>query len=163
MSPDIFIRDFLDPGLAMLARVTGLASDDRARVMLLAIAGQESNWDARRQAGGPARGHYQFERGGGVRGVLNHPATAARMEALCRFLCVPTDEATVYEAIAWNDPLAVGMARLLLWSDPKPLPAVGAQDAALAYYEGIWRPGKPDASRWALRYPAALQAIQAAA
>ena len=45
----------------------------QARAMLKAIALQESRFEHRKQIGGPARGFWQFEQGGGVRGVLNHP------------------------------------------------------------------------------------------
>ena len=40
-----------------------------ARVLLLAIGLQESKFSHRLQIGGPARGYWQFEQGGGVRGV----------------------------------------------------------------------------------------------
>src|SRR5688572_796908 len=46
---------------------------DAAKVMLLAIAFQESGCRYRYQlVGGPARGFWQFEQAGGVLGVLTH-------------------------------------------------------------------------------------------
>lgn len=149
----------LDPGLALLLRATGLASDDRARVLLLAIAGQESGWEARRQTPGPARGFWQFEQSGGVRGVLKHPASAPRIAKVCAVLSIPTDEATVYEAIAWSDHIAGAMARLLLWTDPAPLP-IADSDAGWRYYDANWRPGHPRPDDWAGNYQAALAAIK---
>ena len=45
-----------------------------ARVMMLAIGMQESRFLHRKQIGGPARGFFQFEEGGGVQsgGPWNH-------------------------------------------------------------------------------------------
>lgn len=163
MTPTAFREMILDPGLAFLANATDLRSDDRACVLLMAIAGQESERQWRRQIGGPARGFWQFERSGGVRGVLTHHATAARAVKLCAALAIPPDEATVYEALAWSDHLAVGFARLLLWSDPRALPSVGtdpaSRDAAWSYYERNWRPGKPRPEKWSANWVAAAEAI----
>ena len=159
MTPAQFLETILDPGLAFLARATGMAPNDTARLLLLAIAGQESGWEARRQKPQPiARGFWQFERGGGVRGVLNHPASAHRAEQLCAALSIPSDEATVYEALAWSDHLATGFARLLLWTDPLPLPTdqQGGWDA----YARMWRPGAPRPETWPDRYTAACAAIR---
>ncbi len=108
----------------------GIKSDDRALVMLMAIAGQESVWAHRRQICGPARSYWQFERGGGVTGVLGHPATKDAIAAICKQLDISCDTATVYEAMARNDTLAACMARLLLYSDPRALSAVGDQRGA---------------------------------
>lgn len=159
MSPTAFRELILDPGLAVLTRFTGVVSDDRARVLLLAIAGQESAWEHRRQIRGPARGYFQFERGGGTRGVLNHHASAPRALKLLGGLSIPPDEATVYEALAWSDHLAVGFARLLLYTDPRSLPDVGEQDSAWDYYIRNWRPGRPHPENWPMRYMAALAEI----
>lgn len=159
MTPTAFRDVVLEPGLSFLASVTGMPSDDRERVLLLAIAGQESGLASRRQIGGPARSFWQFERGGGVRGVLNHPASAHRIVQLCAALEIPADEATVYEALAWSDHLAVAMARLLLWTDAAPLPAVGDEAAGWSYYARNWRPGKPRPDAWAARYQAAVAAV----
>lgn len=136
---------------------TGIKSDDRALVMLMAIAGQESAWAHRKQIGGPARSYWQFEKGGGVAGVLSHPATKGAIKAVCTKLDIPCETATVYEAMAWCDPLAATMARLLLWSDPRALPAAGEQDAAWEYYLRNWRPGMPHPQSWAGRYAVAME------
>lgn len=121
-----------------------------AEKIILAIAGQESAWTHRRQIGGPARSFWQFESGGGVAGVMAHRASAAHAKALCAALAVPFDRAVVYEAIAWNDVLALGFARLLLWTHPKPLPA--DRDAAWHYYLDLWRPGNPHPATWPDRW-----------
>lgn len=159
MSPTVFRELILDPGLSILTRFSGLVSDDRARVLLLAIAGQESAWEHRRQISGPARGFFQFERAGGTRGVLNHHASAPRALKLLGGLSIPSNESIVFEAMAWSDHLAVGFARLLLYTDPRRLPDVGEQDQAWNYYLRNWRPGKPHPDHWPSRYMAALAEI----
>lgn len=163
MTPASFLETILNPGLLVLQHVTGMPPTDQARVLMLAIAGQESGWESRRQVGGPARGFWQFERGGGVRGVLTHPASGPRIKAVCDTLRVPADEATVFEAIAWHDHLAVAMARLLLWTDPAPLPVVGALASGWECYVRNWRPGKPHRDAWTERYDAAMAAISGSA
>jgi len=71
------IAKIINPGLAMLP----LAMDSpRARLLLIAIGRQESKFKDRAQVlngggKGPARGFWQFEQGGGVKGVMTHPAT----------------------------------------------------------------------------------------
>lgn len=127
-----------------------------ARVMLLAIGLQESRFLHRRQIGGPARGFWQFEQGGGVRGVLRHEKTREFAASVCRSRGVITTEADVYEALDDDDVLACCFARLLLWSDPKPLPAIGETDAAWDLYLRTWRPGKPHRHTWGGLYLAAM-------
>lgn len=135
-----------------------------AGVMLLAIGGQESGFKTRVQYGnGPAHGLWQFERGGGVKGVMAHPASKAFAQAVCVGMGVPFDAQAVWEALAYpgqGDRLACAFARLLLWTGAGPLPSIGAQDDAYAYYEALWRPGKPDKSRWPAAYQAACDAVR---
>lgn len=130
----------------------------QARVMLLAIGLQESRFIHRRQIGGPARGFWQFERGGGVRGVLTHPVTQGQAQALCRARGIEPVAADVYAALELDDVLAAGMARLLLWSDPAPLPAIGDADGAWDLYLRTWRPGKPHPETWPELYAQAVEA-----
>lgn len=125
---------------------------DQSRVLLLAICGQEADfrhrWQvtdrARPEAMGPARGLWQFERGGGVRGVLNHPASKALAFDVCQERGVAPTMAAVYGALHADDVLAACFARLLLWTDPAPLPALGDVDTAFALYLRTWRPGAYD-------------------
>lgn len=132
-------------------------TSDEAQVLVLAIMLQESDGLRTREQyhGGPARGLAQFERGG-VRGVLEHPATAALAKALCAARGVPATSYSVYMALAGDDVLAAGMARLNLYADPHPLPAVGDTDDAFATYVRVWRPGAytrgNDAQRAALAH-----------
>jgi hypothetical protein len=122
----------------------------KARVMLLAIGLQESRFTHRVQMGnGPARGLWQFEKGGGVRGVIKHPTSADRCDALCKIRGVVVESDAVWRALAKDDVLAAGFARLLLLTDPKPLPSVDDTEGAWAYYLRNWRPGKPHEKTWA--------------
>ncbi|WP_372439205.1 hypothetical protein, partial [Pandoraea sputorum] len=116
-------------------------SGRRAEQMLLTIGLQESRFGHRRQIGnGPARGLWQFERGGGVRGVLEFPSTKALARSVCEACDVAPVAADVHAAMERDDVLAAAFARLLLWTDPAPLPAVGEVQAAWALYIRTWRP-----------------------
>ena len=166
MKADLFLARILDPGLAFLEATlrpgdgAGIVTP-QLRILLLAIAGQESGWTDRLQnddEDGPAKGWWQFERGGGVRGVLNHPHTALRADRVLVALEIPSGEDLVHQAIAWNDNLAVAFARLLLWADPQPLPEIGERDAAWGCYLTNWKPGLPGPDRWPANYEAALAA-----
>jgi len=126
-----------------------------ARALLLAIAGQESAWMSRFQFGGPARGWWQFE-SEAVADLMNRPTTCLTLKGFCAEQFIPWDAGDLFEAVAWHDPLAYALARLLLWTDPAPLPAVGDRIGALMCYDRLWRPGKPDATRWTSRYAEAL-------
>ena len=133
------------PALAMLpARMSG----SRVETLLLAIGLQESRLTHRRQIGGPARGLWQFERGGGVRGVLLHQSSRNHALRVCAERGVEPTEREVYAMLEHDDVLAAAFARLLLWTDPKPLPGIGEQDAAWNLYLRTWRPGKPHHSTW---------------
>lgn len=122
----------------------------KARVMLLAIGLQESRFTHRVQMGwGPARGFWQFEKGGGVKGVMKHLTSSARADALCKWRGVAFESDTIWHALAKDDVLAAGFARLLLLTDPRPLPSLDDADGAWAYYLRNWRPGKPHEKTWA--------------
>lgn len=113
-----------------------------ARLMLLAIQLQEDPQQLRRQMGdGPARGLWQFERGGGVKGVLTHQSSkteAVRISKLRQIIPEPTD---VWVSLEGDDVLAAVFARLLLWTDPAKLPAIGEVRQAFDLYLRTWRPG----------------------
>lgn len=154
MTPDILLTSIIRPALALLGpRYQG----KDAERMLIAIALQESGLTHRVQVGGPARGFWQFEQGGGVNGVLNHPSTAAAAKTLCATLCYPATREAVYSALADNDILAASFARLLLWSDPKPLPVTEAE--GWACYQRNWRPGRPHPDRWPANWAKANEVI----
>lgn len=125
-----------------------------ARVMLSAIGMQESRFRHRRQIGGPARGFWQFESGGGVHGVLTHHATKPLITPALEVLRYQPGDC--YHAIEHNDVLACVFARLLLWSHPRPLPRDAGE--AWQYYLDTWRPGKPHRGTWDAFYATAMEA-----
>lgn len=156
----VILDTAINPALGWLS-VRGVTSDDRARVMLLAIAGQESDAQYRRQHGnGPARGLWQFESGGGVRGVLMHKSSARLAAALCEWRGVKAETPLVHAALERDDVLAAGFARLLLVTDPAALPGVEAEDAGWTYYLRNWRPGKPHPERWPENWKLAREAVE---
>jgi hypothetical protein len=136
-----------------------------ARVMLLTIGQQESGFRARAQilnggGKGPARGFWQFERGGGVKGVMNHYSTTGHAHRLCADRGVDWDGQAIWERLETDDILACCFARLLLYADPLPLPKVGDVDGAWDLYaQRAWRPGKPHPETWADYYQKARDAL----
>lgn len=141
-----------------------------ARIQLLAIGLQESGFAARQQYGGPARSYWQMEQGGGIHGVLQHPASKAYARAICSQRAVAPVESDVYAAFLGDDQLACAFARLLLWTDPEPLPQLGDEQGAWGLYHRTWRPGafaRGDAAqqasvlaRWHISYSAAMAAAR---
>ena len=126
----------------------------QAKSMLMAIAMQESRWDERRQIGGPARGFWQFELGG-VKGVLNHPATKPLIRGVLDRLDYDYRPETSYIAIEHNDPLAFAYARLNLWWLPGALPERYEAQEGWDQYIEAWRPGLPWRKTWDAFYAAA--------
>ena len=120
----------------------------KARILTLAIGFQESRFEHRRQIDGPARGFWQFEQGGGVKGVLTHKASAYDAVKVCYARGVGSSTKDVYERLEHDDILACCFARLLLFTDPRSLPMIGDTDSAWAYYLHNWRPGKPHRQTW---------------
>lgn len=165
----------IDKGMAAINAAYVMLPDHyaspEATVMLLAIGLQESRFEHRWQvidrsrpnAMGPARGFWQFEAGGGTRGVLLHRASAFHAAELCRIFGIKAVTTDVYNVLHREDMdvLAAGFARLLLWTDARPLPALGDVNGAWHYYNTIWRPGKPHKATWAAHYKKALSYVQA--
>lgn len=121
----------------------------KARVLMLAITRQESRWLYRDQLEangkdtipGPAMGLGQFERGGGVTGVMTHRASRTLAQAAVKRAGVAWNAREVWLALETNDQLAMAFVRLLLLTDPAALPAVGAVADSWDYYLRNWRPG----------------------
>jgi hypothetical protein len=133
------------PALAVI----GVKDAPQARVMMLAIGLQESRFTARLQMDmGPAMGFWQFERGGGVKGVLNHTTSAAKARTLCTVRSVTPDPMSAWLALENDDVLAAGFARLLLLTDPRALPSVTDAQGAWDCYLHNWCPGKPHRDTW---------------
>lgn len=156
MAPETLLRNAITPALRLLP--AGMNSAP-AKVMMVAIALQESRCKHRRQIGGPAKGYWQFEQGGGVRGVLTHSASKAHIQTVLTLLDYPmqSDSAGCYAVIEHNDILAACFARLLLWTLPSPMPtdAQAGWDAYIA----AWRPGKPHPQAWPAFYEQALTVV----
>ena len=118
-----------------------------ARVNQAAIGQQESGYLVRRQYGnGPARGYWQFEEGGGVKGVMEHKSTSELARSVCHARGVPFVRRTVWEALETDDVLAAAFCRLLMWTDSGKLPTSEADGWAM--YARTWRPGKPHPDKW---------------
>lgn len=148
------------PIAAALSLLPDRMTSTEAVVQMLAIGLQESRFEHRHQIGGPAHGWWQFELGGGVRGVLTHPASRDHARSLCAARGVSPSASAVFAAIERDDILAAGFARLLLWTDPRPLPAIGEVQSAWDYYIRNWRPGKPHPKSWAPLYAQAMEEVQ---
>lgn len=143
----------------------GRFADPRATVLMLAIGLQESRFRERIQLvgspprpTGPARGFWQFERGGGVVGVMSHNASARFARAVCAIESQAFDAASIHTRLgtASGDVMAAAFARLLLWTDPRALPAIGDEQGAWDYYLRLWRPGRPHRSTWTSLYQQAV-------
>lgn len=118
-----------------------------SRINQAAIGQQESGYLVRRQYGnGPARGYWQFEEGGGVKGVMEHKATSELARSVCHARGVPFVRRTVWEALETDDVLAAAFCRLLMWTDSGKLPTSEADGWAM--YARTWRPGKPHPDKW---------------
>jgi hypothetical protein len=142
-----YLRQYIVP--AAYAVLPPKLNIPAATALLLAIAQQESDGLRRRQLGGPARGFWQFERGG-IAGVRSHHLTGELLEEACRRLCYPrpisVDDA--YVAIEHNDVLACVFARLLLYTLPQALPGADEPDRGWDCYYAAWRPGTPRPEPW---------------
>jgi hypothetical protein len=166
MSPADCLAHVIKPAFA---RLPGYMDSERARVLVLAIMMQESGLRSRWQvleggAKGPARGLAQFERGSkaghsGVWGVYLHHATHEHLRLLCRDVDCNFDPAAIWAMLEHDDVLAAGVARLLLYTDPYPIPVVGDEAESWAYYLRTWRPGRPHPERWPASYDTACAAV----
>lgn len=150
------------------ALLPGRMNSPAATVLLLAIQYQEDPQRLQAQVGGPARGLWQFEKGGGVTGVLTHPASRSFAMHACAELGVTPTTASIMAALErGDDRLDAALARLLLWTDGAPLPPVGDVAGGWACYLRVWRPGaaKRDAEglrrKWSVNYARALDTYRA--
>lgn len=144
MTPSEVLNSAILPAFALLPAAMDTPA---ARVQMLAIGLQESCLIHRRQINGPARGFWQFEKGGGVKGVMAHPSSAPLAMSVCSALDVRFDRTVIYNRLDTNDVLAAAFARLLLWTDPRAIPT--QSEAGWAMYIRNWRPGKPHPETWA--------------
>lgn len=160
IKPGDALAQIINPALDELPQAMRSA---QARVLMLAIALQESGLSYRAQLnGGPALGLWQNEQEGMVRGVLKSSSTRGYALALCEAHRVPATEAAVWDALEDDDLLAAGIARLGLWADPNPLPEVRDVHGGWLCYLRNWRPGRPRPGDWGDNYDAACAALGAA-
>lgn len=160
MSAESVLRDTIRPVLDWLWAEHRVPNGPRAVAMMVAIGLQESRFVHRDQvvpgkpAGsvGPATGFWQFEKGGGVAGVMQHALTADIARKVAAAAGVDFERDTIWRALTKpeGDQLAAGFARLLLYTDPRPLPdaAAEAEEEAWDYYQRNWRPGRPHRGTW---------------
>lgn len=139
------VTDIIQPALATLPPEMRKIE---AELVMLTIFGQEADFKHRWQVvddpskKGPARGLGQFERGGGVKGVLNHSATKSWAYKACLERDLdPSDPNEIWLALEKDDQLAAVFTRLLLWSDAGRMPEVGDEEGAWQLYLRTWRPG----------------------
>jgi hypothetical protein len=138
----------------------GKFASPQATVLLIAIGLQESRFKHRQQIGGPARGFWQFEKGGGVAGVLRHPSSRRHAQAVCVLRGIEATPDAVHAAMLTDDILGCAFARLLLYTDHRPLPIPGQVVSSWDYYLRNWRPGKPHRETWDFLYSEAMDGIK---
>ncbi len=158
MLPETFLQNALIPALGLLpSRLDSPA----ARAMVLAICLQESRLTHRRQIGGPARSYAQFEQGGGVHGVLTHPASKPLIKSVLTALDYdPASlEFACWTAIEHNDILCAAFARCLLYTLPDALPAQSNPEGGWGQYISAWRPGAPKPLTWPAFYAQAWATV----
>ena len=171
MTPDDFLYLVIDKCLLDMNRYLGLTPTDDVRRFMLCVALQESgpDLDARYQNSpatdpGPARGWWQFEQGdatsrAGVYGVMTHKASGLYSVKMCDIYHVVPDPACVWRALEGHDMLAGAFARLLMLTDPWPVP-----NASVAgwecYCDRLWRPGKPHPETWPTNWQTATNTVQ---
>ncbi len=158
------LPNVINTAIAPAMDILALPLTPKAMVMMLAIGLQESRFLYRAQVvdnkntKGPARGFWQFEKGGGVKGVLTHPSSVSKAGELCKARGVVAVPGDVWLALESDDVLAAGFARLLLLTDPRPLPELNDVEGAWLYYTRNWRPGKPHRHTWNAMHAQAVAA-----
>lgn len=153
MASNEAIRGYVQAGLKLLPKSMDTV---KSRVLLAAIGLQESRFDHADQLEkngtntvlGPALGYWQFEKGGGVKGVMTHPSSTNFAKDCAAQLAVEWDRTAIWTALKFSPALAGAFARLLLYTDPKPLPEASDVEGGWQYYLRNWRPGKPHRGTW---------------
>lgn len=147
---------FINSGLHYLPQKM---NSTEAICQLLTIGLQESRFVHTTQVGGPAHGYWQFEKGGGVKGIMTHEAVKGYTQSTCAFFNVAFDAESIYQALPGIPTFAAALARLLLWTDPKPLPKCGDVEGSWDLYNRVWRPGKPHSETWEVYREQACQLL----
>lgn len=172
---DWVLANVVTPTFAKLESLGGPRATKEAKRQTLAMGGQESRLVYRDQITngpnviGPATGLWQFEKMGGTLGVIRHNATKHIAATLCREAGLPftqtKDGPEPSADAAWrrfveDDMLACAFARLLLYTDPRPVPST--QTEGWACYLRTWRPGKPHPATWPAQWEEAEAALKRA-
>lgn len=165
MTPVEFYTTVLIPALNKTAKFAPKMPDSPSlRVLMMAISGQEANWDERVQIGsGEARGLFQMELTD-ISDIMENSATKAFLETGLDAFGIKTKTAEhLFEIITApeGDTLAAFLARLNLWADPWPIPPYDDQDAQYEAYLRCWKPGTPRPNRWPGIYGQALATVMA--
>ena len=156
MTPKELLETVINPALEILPIKM---NSNPAKAMLIAIALQESgDLNTRVQkvkfnnkiVNGPAHGLWQFEKNGGVKGVINHISTSKIAIDICNKLNIKVvDKDIIWNELIKNDILACCFARLLLWTIPGKLPNKDNPDLGWYQYSKLsWNPGKPHPEKW---------------
>jgi hypothetical protein len=159
---DQIVHHIIPAAYSVLPRVM---QSPKATAQLLAIGLIESGFRERRQlGGGPARGFWSFERGGGVKGVVTHPDTRDALRVALVALRYEKDigqTVALYQHVEHNDVLACVFARLLLWTVPARLPGRADYDESWRQYMESWRPGRPHRAAWNANFDQAWSIVTA--
>lgn len=142
--------------LHLLTAITGQEADLRYRWQIV-------DWNHPERMG-PARGLWHFELGtrvsrGGVWGVYLHPVSAPWLRTICKRAGVPFEPRAIWQHLPDSDAFACAVARLLLLTDPQPLPNIGEMWAGYNYYDRNWRPGDKRPEDWPRNYARASRII----
>lgn len=162
MTPERIIKTAIAPALEELTQC-GIPDSILAHRFVLAIAIQESGLAKRRQViqdkgeVGPAVSYWQFEQGGGCKGVLTHYLVANCMRRMCDHYNVAPTPAGLWEAMRYQDIVAAIAARLLIYTLPDKLPETPEQ--GWSQYIEAWRPGKPHPHTWAQAWETATKTV----
>ncbi|MEG0082238.1 MAG: hypothetical protein RR775_10140 [Massilia sp.] len=162
MTPQRLLALAIAPALQELQNC-GIPDTIEARRFLLAIALQESALAHRRQVvsggseTGPAASFWQFESGGGCKGVLTHFRVNQCMRRMCAEFNVGPTPKGLWEAMRYQDIIAAIAARLLIYTLPSKLPTTA--EKGWEQYLDAWRPGKPRPKTWAQAWATATETV----
>lgn len=162
MTPLRLLFSAIIPALSELAS-GGIPDTPAARRFLLAIALQESGLRNRRQVGadgaesGPAASFWQFEKGGGCKGVLTHHSSLDHMKWVCDAYNVESTPEGLWQAMRYNDIVAACAARLMIFTLPGKLPITAEE--GWNQYVSAWRPGTPKPDTWAANWDTASRVV----
>lgn len=175
--PALTLEEITERGLDPAFKLLPASMDSpQARVQILAVGLQETGFRDRcqllavkdkktghivLQPVGAAKSFWSGEVGGGlVHGVRTHPASRDLALAVYTARQVKPRDIDIWNAIENDDVLAAALARLLIFTDPYSLPALGRSHDAYELYLRLWRPGKPKPDTWPGYYERALDFVR---